>query len=352
MTEFVDIYYSGVLCFRRIEADEVKGIIEGWIEGGRERGRRYDVSKFTTKPTEFEEGVPPIAGMSKERWNEEVKKHGREKLDLDSARRSGFFVMEGKNLGFGPGFARCLESRCKMRSGMGDEELLYRVMLSMRDFAPHLTEPDFLAARRVVLRKARVVRSIWEESHPKEEQEPVQKREERLAPLREQWATGFETGHGQDMLTLVYEMQLKNARKIIASGGNFQPELLMWRDRFLAGTMFQGPDPMTQAIALIQQAQPEGYSFAGEAWVGRLPEERSLRNHKWGDIAKLESKTEGFIQGCAENWGPLLSRTFAIDREKAVLVEGPNPGESRLPGYWRVDDVPPKWASNPTGPYA
>lgn len=352
MTEYVDIYYNGVLCFRRIEAGEVKEIIEGWIDGRRQRGRSYDVSKFTTKPSEFEEGVPPIAGTSKEQWNEELKKHKHERLDFDSARRNGFFTVGDKNVRFNPDFAKCMGTRWKMRSDMGDEEVLYLVMLSMRDFTPNLAEPDFLVARRVIFPRAKALRTVWREKHPQEEAETAPEREKRLAPLREQWAAGFKAGQKQDMLTLVYEMQLKNARGIIASGKNFQPELLMWRERFLSGTIFQGPDPMTQAIAIIQQAQPEGYSFAGEVWGARLPEGKSMRDHKWGDIAKLESKTEGFFQVCAENGGPFLSRMFAIERAMATLVEVLSPGESRMPKYWRLDDILPKWSSSSVGPYA
>ena len=312
----------------------MKEIIDGWIDGGRQRGRSYDVSKFTTEPTEFEEGVPPVAGISKEQWSDEVRKHKHEKFDFDSARRNGFFTVEDKKVKFNPDFTKSLGANWKMRSDTGDEELLYRVMLSMKEFSPNLAEPDFLAARRVIFPRVKALQTLWKEKHPDDEAEAVLERERRLAPLRERWAASFKAGQRQDMFTLVYEMQLKNARGIIASGKNFQPELLMWRERFLAGTMFQGPDPMTQAIAIIQQAQPQGYSFAGEAWRGPLPEGKSMRDHKWGDIAKLESKTESFIQVCAENGGPYLSRIFGIDREKAILVEEFSPGESRTPRLW------------------
>lgn len=94
------------------------------------------------------------------------------------------------------------------------------------------------------------------------------------------------------MLTLIYEEQLDNARQIIADDKTFQPEILIWRGRYVTDTIFECPDPMTQAIALINQTRPDGYSFPGEAWKAQLS--KSAKVEKWGDITTLESKTEAF----------------------------------------------------------
>ena len=105
---------------------------------------------------------------------------------------------------------------------------------------------------------------------------------------------------------------------------------------------------MTQAIALVQQAQSDGHSFAGEAWSARAENYR-----QWGDIARMESKVETFTQTCAENRGPSLSRTLTIDRAKAALIPLSKGAQSRMPKQWKIDDTPPKWAdSEASGPYA
>ena len=90
MTEYVYIYYDRILCFRRIKVDDVKGMIDGWMEGGQRRGRTYDRSKFSTKPTEFDDGTPPIAGMSRELWEEHKELLALNARDDGSVLRNGF----------------------------------------------------------------------------------------------------------------------------------------------------------------------------------------------------------------------------------------------------------------------
>src|SRR2546425_532318 len=136
MSEYVDIYYDVVLCFRRIKVDDVKGTIDGWMEGGQRRGRTYDRSKFSTKPSEFDDGTPPIAGMSKELWEERKELLALQRLDHSSALRNGFFTIEGGNFRINPTLVKSLGENCKIRKDLGDDELLYGIMLSMKEFSP------------------------------------------------------------------------------------------------------------------------------------------------------------------------------------------------------------------------
>jgi len=349
MTEYVDIYYDRVLCFRRIKVDDVKGMIDGWMEGGQRRGRTYDRSKFSTKPTEFDDGTPPIAGMSRELWDEHKELLALHARDDGSALRNGFFIPEGGTTRTNPAFAKFLDANCKVRSDLGDDEVLYGIMLSIKELSPDLTESDFLAVRRAIWRYALDIREGWRRNHPNEVPRTAESRQGDVIRLRSQWAEREKAGKNQDVLTGIYETQFENARKVIAEGHNFQPELLMYRGRNVYVSFIQGPDPMTQAIAAIKQAQPEGYSFAGETWGAKLPEGKE-RYHKWGDIAKLDSKTEGFVQVCVENGGPYLQRDFTIDRAVARLVENPPGAVSRMPKFWKV--TVPLQRPDPTAGYA
>jgi len=205
--------------------------------------------------------------------------------DLGFAARNGFLVVKDNgDVRFTPEFAQVLEENCKIDSDIEDEELLYRIMISIREFRPELPEPDFLAVRRLVIRYALFMRDKWKKRHP-DKKEELEEFERTLTDLRTRWTTGFKPGQKQDMLTSIYELQLENAKKMIAEGKNFQPELLMWQGTYLTGTTFEGPDPMTQATALINQTQPEGYSFAAEAW--KSPPGSLGNVEKWGDVAKM-----------------------------------------------------------------
>ena len=335
MTEYVDIYYDGILCFRRIEVGDVKGMIDGWMQGGQRRGRTYDRSKFSTKPTEFDDGTPPIAGMSRELWEERKELFALNMRDDTSVLRNGLFIREGGTTRTNPAFAKFLDVNCKMYNDLGDDELLYGIMLSIKEVSLELAESDFLAVRRAIWRYGVDLREGWKRNHPNEVPRTGESRQRDLIRLTSQWAEREKAGKNQDVLTGVYETQLETARKVIAQGHNFQPELLMYRGRNVYVSFIQGPDPMTQAIAAIKQAQPEGYSFAAETWGAKLPEGKE-RDHRWGDIAKLDSKTEGFMQVCVENGGPHLQRDFMIDRAKAELVENPPGAVCRMPGFWRL----------------
>jgi hypothetical protein len=56
------------------------------------------------------------------------------------------------------------------------------------------------------------------------------------------------------------------------------------------------------------------------------------------DTAKLESKTESFMQVRGENNGPQLTRGFAIDRTKGVLVLDTFSGQSRMLRFWDMEE--------------
>jgi hypothetical protein len=272
------------------------------------------------------------------------------KADFESAVRNGLFVSGPGTFRSSQLFSVWLRDDCKMSNDLGDEEMLYGVMLSIRGFRPELSEPDFLSARRLTVSYAAGLRERWRQAHLDEVQRSSDERERALLDLKDRWLMTFKKGEKQDMLTGVYEVQLANARKVIGSGGNFQPELLMWRGHSLTGTIFQGPDPMTQAIALIQQSRPQGYSFAAEGWRGRISEMKE--DHKWGDLAKSPDKVESFVQVCGENGGPSLNRTFAIDRSKSVLVPDPPGGRSRMPKFWGAVGGSPQTDPTANGAYS
>jgi len=348
MTDYVDIYYGETLCFRRIAKDDVDGVIDGWMMGGQEKGKVYDRSKFSTRPTQFGEGTPPIAGMTEEAWAQFKEKERRDAADIDCAKRTGFLVLEGPNLMFPPGFLRMLNIFCKIDRNLSDEELLYRMMIAVREFSPDLPDPDFLAVRRVMVQKAARVRERWRNTHPDEKKETMEEHERTLSELRKRWAGGFKEGQKQDLLTYIHEEQLNNARKVVADDKNFFPELVMWWGRGVTVDLVGPPDPMTQAIAMVKQAKPEGYSFASESWQAKLDK----KYEKWGDIAKIESKTEGFMQVSAENNGPVLNRTFLIDRVAKVLILDSVSNLSRMPKFWGVADRAPPRDATASGAYA
>ena len=349
-TEYVDIYYDSKMVFQHIRKQDVEGVIQGWMAGGKARGRTYDQGKFSTQPSRFEGEVPPIAGMNRGQWEWEKEKARRDWLDLGHALRGGFYVQEAGKVRVAFGFAKVLNAHCRLHGNLQGEELLYLVMTAIREFAPDLRETDFLAVRRVVWRRVLSRLDAWKSSHPQEPKDPSESRAMRVAEARKTWIDGVKDGTKRDMLTLVFDMQLDNARKVISQGANFQPELLMWKGRELAVTFIQGPDPMTQAIAMVLQARPEGYSFAAEAW--QAPKGVPFKYEKWGDIEKLEGKTEGFNQICAENNGPYLVRQFGIDRTNKVLVVQGFGGQSRMPPMWELEGAKPPDESNAGGAYA
>ena len=178
MADCVDIYYNGTLCFRHIRVEEVEGLIQGWMEGGNERGRSYDRSKFSTEPSKFEEGVPPIAGMSREEWDQIKEQNRRDKLDLETGLRLGLFIRDGDgNVRFAPVFAKALGANCSVDRNLQDEELLYGTMISIRESFPHLADSEFLAVRRVVMRRAIVLRDAWKRNRPGEKNQRMEEYE-------------------------------------------------------------------------------------------------------------------------------------------------------------------------------
>lgn len=280
--------------------------------------------------------------------DEESRK--RLRLDMESAIRNGmWFHDDAGKARRSPRFREILNVRFDMKADPDDEELLYRGMLSIREFSPDLSEEDFLAARRVITVYSYGVRDAWRKYNPNRPAEPAFDREARVVELRKQWVSGLRPGQNQDMLTLLFERQIQNAREIIGRGNNFMPELLMYKGRNLVASLVPPPDPMTTAITMIRDNQPEGYSFAAEAW--RAPLTKDYK--KWGDLEKSESKVESFLQICAENGGPYLYRTFAIDRVGKVLVRDAHTGQSRMPrSWWLGSQKPPKADRTPSGPYA
>ncbi|MDG6982972.1 MAG: hypothetical protein JRN28_00205 [Nitrososphaerota archaeon] len=348
--EYVDIYYDGTMVFRRVLRGEVDKVIQGWMSDRKAQDRPYDQSKFSTQPTKYQTDIPPIASMTQEQWKWEKEKAKRERLDFRPALRHGFFVQEAGKLRLAFGFTKILDTRCKVHRNMQDEELIYGIMTSIHEFSPGLPEPEFLAMRRVVWRYALTALEKWKNTPSGEPKAPQVEIEKKVEEAKSKWVSGLKDAKTRDMLTLIYDMQLDNARKVIGEGANFQPELLMWKGRELAVNLIQGPDPMTQAIAIINQARPEGYSFAAETW--RSPMGGQFRYEKWGDIAKLEGKTEGFHQVCAENFGPFLTRQFKIDRTDKLLVLEGRGGRSRMPLIWELEASRVPSDTNAGGAYA
>jgi hypothetical protein len=266
--------------------------------------------------------------------------------DLAAVVRLGLFVNQNGAFRSSPRFSECLLANCKMRSDLGDEEGLYAVTLSLRDFSPELNKSDFILGRRLTTRYLTGLRERWREHHKDEVPRSAEERRKAVEELRGRWVSGIRPEQEQDMLTQLYEMQLRNAKEIIGKGGNFQPELLMYRGQDLAVALIHGEDPMSQAIAGITKSGPEGYSFAAEAWRGKPKE-----GHKWGDIAKSESKVEAFVQVCAENRGPCLLRSFTIDRTRATLIPDAEGSRSRMPRVWTTGASPKQTENAPYGPY-
>lgn len=260
----------------------------------------------------------------------EILKRRRAAFDL--AIDHHYFFLDNGKLRATQDFLDYFRRNWRLDSPMLNEEILYRVMAMIRELSPDLNEPGFFSVRRVVWKFAWGEHEGWWQSHPRTPR-PLAKSLEELTRLKTLWNAGLKLDGNKDMLTLTADKQLENANEIIAKGKNFLSELLMWKQRTLAVTMFGPPDPMTQAIAAVKQSKPDGYSFGAEAWKAPIPNDYK----KWGDLEKVDSKVEMFMQVCAENDDPYLIRTFAIDREKAILIRDFDAGQSRMPRWWEID---------------
>lgn len=270
----------------------------------------------------------------------------RRKAGVDLAIDKHYFSMDDGNIRATQPFLECFRKHWRVDSPMCSEEIVYRAMLVIREFSPGLGESDFLALRRLIWQFSYGEHDGWWKNHPKKEV-PAEETLRKLDEIKETWVKGLGPDEKKDALTSAADMQQANATKVVAEGKNFMPELLMWRGRNLGVSFIGPPDPMAQAIAAVKQSMPDGYSFAAEAWRASL----SLLKpgHKWGDMEKLDVKTEAFMQVVAENDGPYFQREFIIDRTRATLVRQSTESESRMPRLWGLDSgrSEPPTASSP-----
>jgi len=141
-----------------------------------------------------------------------------------------------------------------------------------------------------------------------------------------------------NLLLELVNKQMEHITKIIGSGSEWQPELLMVKGEAVAVLVFSDiPIPMDTAAFIVKLLRPDAYCFAAEGWA-TTPEPGPYRR---GDIEKSEAKFEVLMQVWCVNGGQQNFRIFTIDRVNNKLdpFETGFPQEelefeTKLPSSW------------------
>jgi hypothetical protein len=141
-----------------------------------------------------------------------------------------------------------------------------------------------------------------------------------------------------NLLLELVNKQMEHITKIIGSGSEWQPELLMVKREAVAVLVFSDiPMLMDTAAFIVRLLRPDAYCFAAEGWA-TTPEPGPYRR---GDIEKSEAKFEILMQVWCVNGGQQNFRIFTIDRVNNKLdpFETGFPQEelefeTKLPSSW------------------
>ena len=140
--------------------------------------------------------------------------------------------------------------------------------------------------------------------------------------------------------------QLARAKRTVAAGEKWRPELILFRGGAGVGVWVKGDDPMGRASEIVREEKPDGYVFMTEGWMS-FPTMQSLRQYQQGDFSEAFDKMEIMMQIAAED-GQQFSNLFTIDRINGVLesyekqerIRGEAPDDrqlyfrSRMPAQW------------------